>query len=460
MTSTPDRYEAVSLQELGTLLRARRLTSVELTHWSLSCAEKSSLGSYRTIRRTKAEQEALVADAVFDVGRDLGPLAGIPVSVKDLYGLGFEPIYAGSPKPLPKKFARTGVFLERALDQMCVVIGKTHTVEFAFGGIGINTHWGTPRNPYALNTHRVPGGSSSGAGTSLFEGSAKLAFGTDTAGSVRIPAAWTGAVGVKTTKGRWSTDAIVPLSPFLDTPGILTRTMDDAAYAFAALDGPKATFKDRFKLLQNRPLRGLRIAIAGGSFQEGCSPGVLERVLEAGVQLEARGAVVFEAKLSGEQEAMGVFSEGGPAGIELHQFLSDELPDWFDSLDSCVHDRISGAASVPAQDYIQRLKGLRSAQLEVMKAFEDVDIFMSPTVAITPPLVSELSHLDEYRQANAKALRNTAIVSFLGLCAVTLPCGYDDAGMPVGLQLIGSAGGDIPLLAAAKAVASALPTEF
>ena len=166
-------------------------------------------------------------------------------------------IYAGSSRLMPDALQREGPLVENLRQQRAVFTGKTHTVEFAFSGLGLNSHWGTPRNPWDTAVHRVPGGSSSGAGVSLIEGSAILAFGSDTAGSVRIPASLTGTVGLKTTHGRWPLAGIVPLSPTLDTAGLLARTADDMLFAFAAIDPKSSTAIVRYSIRQTiwMPLR-------------------------------------------------------------------------------------------------------------------------------------------------------------------------------------------------------------
>ena len=189
-------------------------------------------------------RQAAAADAAFAAGNRLGPLQGIPVSVKDLYGVEGLPIFAGSPRELPLEWRREGWLVRRLRDQLAIVMGKTHTVEFAFGGLGISAHWPVPWNPQDRKTHRSPGGSSSGAGVSLGEGTALIALGTDTGGSVRIPASVTGNVALKTTAGRWPTTGIVPLSTTFDTAGFLARSAADAAFAFESVDGEKVPALD------------------------------------------------------------------------------------------------------------------------------------------------------------------------------------------------------------------------
>lgn len=440
---------SLSLPELVGALRTGRIRARDLAARARARAEANRYQAYREIRGEAALAEADAADAAFAAGRDPGPLAGIPISVKDLYGLPGSKTFAGSSEALPASFEQSGPVLNRALRQLAVVIGKTHTVEFAFGGIGANAHWGTPRNPHCDHEHRVPGGSSSGAGPSLYEGSARVAFGTDTAGSVRIPAAWSGQAALKTTKGRWSTEGIVPLSSSLDTAGILARTVEDLAFAFFALDP-----SDR---QHTRTTAGLRLGFAEGLFRENCSPGVLEAVERALSDLNRDGAQVVDVSLPGLDAAKSVFDVGGPTAVEIHQFLSSTLPEWLPRLEDRVRTRVQGGGGLLAGEYIRRQIALREAHSQAMTAFHTLDAVVTPTVANSPPLASDMDDNPElYRQENLLCLRNTGMVSMLGLCAVSLPCGRDTLGLPVGLQLIGPAYAEEALLATALAVESTL----
>ncbi|MEO1231768.1 MAG: amidase [Myxococcota bacterium] len=446
-----ERTDLPPLAEIAQRYRAGSLSPTELGEQALAAAERDPFRGYRVVRSKAFDLEVRAAAAAFAAGRDVGPLAGIPISVKDLYGVPGERTFAGTAKALPESFERAGPVVGRCLRQLAPIVGKTHTVELAFGGIGANGHWGTPLNPRSPEVHRVPGGSSSGAGTSLADGSALLALGTDTAGSVRIPAAWTGHVGVKTTKGRWSTEGIVPLSTTLDTPGILTRTVEDAVYAFASLDGPAESFAARLARVAEPSLGQLRLGFARGVFREDCDPGVLEAVAAALEQFEAGGAAVADVDLPGLGRAQAQFAQGGPVAVEVHRFLDKELPEWWEHLEPRVGQRIAPAENVSGSEYLERRQEMERAHAMAMGGFEDVDVYVTPTVANTPPLAKTMEEdLDAYRKANLRCLRNTAMVSYLGLCAVSLPCGLDSAGMPVGLQLIGPAGEEERVLGIAR----------
>src|SRR5215470_7504773 len=229
---------ALPIADIALRLRDGRLTARALAEEAIDNHERCGkpLMAYSQWAPEHARKCADAADAAFAVGSHAGSLQGIPTSVKDLFAMAGFPTYAGTPRRLPEKFETEGPVVATLRRQLATLMGKTHMVEFAFGGTGHNAHYGAPRNPWDATAHRSPGGSSSGAGVSLCEGSALLALGSDTAASVRLPAAMTGNAGLKLTKDRWSCDGVVPLSHTFDTPGILARSTADAAFGFAALD--------------------------------------------------------------------------------------------------------------------------------------------------------------------------------------------------------------------------------
>lgn len=426
---------------------SRQLTDGSLSGVSLREATQArhepALNAYKCWAPEFARRQAKAADAAFSAGIRTGPLQGIPTSLKDLYGVAGLPVFAGSPRELPAAWRREGPVVQRLRRQLAVITGKTHTVEFAFGGLGMGGHWPVPWNLRDRKVHRAPGGSSSGAGVSLAEGTALLAFGTDTGGSVRIPASFTGAVGLKTTWGRWSTEGIVPLSPSLDTAGILTRSADDAAFAFEALDGESVP--------QLISLAGLRIGIAEGFFFDAASPGIAERIGDASRALEAAGATLEAVSLPGCAELFALYHQGGIVAPELCRFLTCDLPEWLPTLDPRVRARMDAGSALPAWEYLERKARYAALGEGAIDALGSVDVLLAPTTPITPPPIAELADDTAYGRLNMLALRNTCVVSFLGLCALTLPVGFDAAGMPVGLQLIGAPRSEARLLALARA---------
>lgn len=449
LTAPMEDLHRIPLTELAGRLRGGKLTAVELARAALS---RARLGAYRQVEEGLTQQRAAAADAAFAAGVDLGPLQGIPISVKDLFGVpGFE-TWAGSSRRLPCRFEEAGPVVRAVLDQLAVVTGKTHTVEFAFGGVGTNPHHPTPENPWSSADPRAPGGSSSGAGVSLCEGSALVALGTDTAGSVRIPAAWTGNVALKTTAGRWSTRGIVPLSPTLDTAGILARTVEDLVVAFRAID------PNRPEPLPSVDLMGLRFGRCDELLFEQCSPGVVHAVDVAISDLTAAGVRIRSLALPELGPTWELFRQGGPVSIELHHFLVSELPEWVRTIDANVRARIGDAAQLSAHEYLSRLRAMRERAAAVDARLREVDVVVSPTVPNSPPRLADVATAEGYGPQNLLCLRNTAMVSYLGLCAVTLPVGRDGVGMPVGLQLFARAGAEERLLAIAHSCERQLGT--
>jgi aspartyl-tRNA(Asn)/glutamyl-tRNA(Gln) amidotransferase subunit A len=397
------------------------------------------------------------ADAAFAVGARTGPLQGIPASVKDLFAVAGFATFAGSPKRLPAQFEVEGPVIAALRRQLATVMGKTHMVEFAFGGTGHNAHYGSPYNPWDAKAHRSPGGSSSGAGVSLCEGSALLALGSDTAASVRLPAAMTGNAGLKITKERWSTAGIVPLSFTFDTPGILARSMADAAFGFAVLD---PFLGDSFAFLRRVPtgVNGIRIGIADSWFWDGCENGIDDIVRGAIDKLARAGAVVKDKLLPEAPEAFAVFAEGGVSAIELRAFLDHELPAWLETIDPVNAPALKNAETLSARDYLRRRLRLVAAAKAAAARFDDVDVIATPTVMSSPHVLAEESSPEQFWARNRKIVHNLVPVNFLTLCAATLPVGLDRIGMPVGLQLIAKGGDDERLVAIACAAERVLGT--
>ncbi|SDK74955.1 aspartyl-tRNA(Asn)/glutamyl-tRNA(Gln) amidotransferase subunit A [Franzmannia pantelleriensis] len=410
--------------------------------------------AYMTWNGDAALAFAKATDALLQQGGDAGALMGLPVSIKDIYAVPGLPTYAGSSRRLPAEWETPGPVVSALLNQLPVVMGKTHTVEFAFGGLGTNAHHGAPRNPWDTLAHRTPGGSSSGAGVSLASGTAGLAFGTDTAGSVRVPASMTGVAGLKTTVGRWSTAQIVPLSTTLDTPGLLARRVDDLAFAFDALDPGLSPAPGAVPTTPD--LADLTFGVPEQFFWDDCSPGIAEAVQDAIKQLEAAGARIVTLELPKMDDAFTLFQQGGLAAAELAAFLHTTLPDAIEELDPNVAARIAAADGMPGWEYVRRRQVIDELTRAASERLTQVDAVLTPTVAITPPTLESLAPEGAYPKANMKALRNTVIANFMGLCALTLPVGRDAANMPVGLQVMAGPWQDARLLAIGQAIEAKL----
>lgn len=449
------------LADIARLLRERQATAQELVEQAIARHEQfgERLHAYLLWTPDKARAVAQAADAAFGAGAIAGPLQGVPVSIKDLFAADGFSCVAGSSRRLPAEpWEKDGPLVAALRRQLGVIPGKTQMVEFAFGGTGLNSHHGAPYNPWDATAHRSPGGSSSGAGVSLLEGSALLAFGSDTAGSVRIPASMTGTVGLKVTLGRWSTEGVVTLSHSFDTPGLLARSVADVAYGFAALDPALGDTECFLAACGTLSIDGVRIGVDDGFFWDCCDPGIADTAREAMDALARQGARLRQTKLPEATDAYAVFLEGGVSAIELRSFLDRELPDWLEQLDPIMAPAVRGADALSARDYLARLGRLKALARQAAPRFDGIDVIATPTLCITPPVLSELNTPEAYLNANRRIVRNTVAVNYLGLCGITLPVGLDRAGMPVGLQLIAPAWAEEKLLAVALAAERVLGT--
>jgi aspartyl-tRNA(Asn)/glutamyl-tRNA(Gln) amidotransferase subunit A len=440
-------YAEMSLSEIASGLRARTIRSVAIHEWIEENVRQraSMLACFKTRRAYQSELEARAADAAFDASLDIGLLQGMPISIKDMIGVAGYPTFAGCSFPLPPQYEREGPVVGRLRRQLAVVSGKTHTVQFAYGGLGLNRHWGAPRNPWDAAIHRSPGGSSSGAGVSVVGGMALAAIGTDTAGSVRIPASATGLCGLRPTAGRWSTEGIVPLAPPFDTAGPIARTMQDLRFVFHALDGPERALES-FVQTANTPLHRLRVGVCPFYFLD-CDPGIAETVEIALGELEQAGATLIEQDVPEFAEATSIFAQGGLHIGEFLSFIEHEARDHLQDLDPVVRIRLQNMPNVTASDHLSRARQLDALSRSVRNHWSEVDVLAGPTLPITPPPIDDVEDPERHLAANMKLVRNTNTASLLGLCGLTLPIGFDASSVPVGLHLIGPAGQDERLVA-------------
>jgi aspartyl-tRNA(Asn)/glutamyl-tRNA(Gln) amidotransferase subunit A len=386
---------------------------------------------------------------------DMGPLQGVAVSGKDIFGVAGERTYAGTSRPLPPRFEREGPVVAGLRRQGAVPTGKTHTVELAFGGLGPNGHWGTPRNPWDGARHRVPGGSSSGAAVSLLDGTADLALGTDTAGSIRIPAAFCGLVGLKLTAGRWSAAGVVPLSSTLDSIGLMARSVDDVAFGFFALDGdPRRAWKDP----SPAPAHTLTLGVHERWMWDGAGDDVDDTVRLALRELERGGCRVESTRFPEVGAALRLFGKGSVTGVECLSFVRRELPEWEPLLEPNVAPRIRGAESVSGCEYVRRRSRIERLGRQAAARFAPGMILVAPTVVRSAPTLDEVSDPDRYRRNNLLALRNTSVANTLGWCAMSVPCGLDAHRLPIGIMLMAPGGCEPELLAAGAQVERLLDT--
>lgn len=443
------------LREIAADLQDGRLQAEALAEEAIDNHARfdGPLQAYRTWDADRLRREGTAADLVSKANGPSGPLHGVPVSIKDLFGVSGYPTYAGSPKRLPAKWEREGDLLRRLRAQTGLVSGKAHTVEFAFGGLGTNRHfWGKPRNPWDAVESRVPGGSSSGAGVSLLEGTALLAVGSDTGGSVRIPATLTGNAGIKTTTGRWATNGCVPLSAIMDTVGLLARSVDDLAFGFGALD-PRLGDPHRFlNDLERAEASDFRLAVCANGVWDDCSPGVTEAARAAIDAFVVAGAKLVEIDMPEFEAGYAMHLKGSVVSGECAAFLNEELPDWIETLDETVRLRIEDGGGITAREWLHRKEILERLAVVAADRLAGFDALVVPTAPITPPTYAEVEDMDSHVRINRQVFRNTCPVNMLGLCGLTVPAGLDAAGMPVGVTLVGRPMSEERLFAAAHAL--------
>jgi aspartyl-tRNA(Asn)/glutamyl-tRNA(Gln) amidotransferase subunit A len=442
-------------------LREGTLSAVDLVGGAIErhAQHGEAFQAYKLFDVAGATAAAHQADERLGAGNS-GPLCGVPISVKDLYGVDGMPTFAGSARQLPEaRWSRDAWLVQRLREAGAVIVGKTHTVEFAYGGVGINPHWDTPWNPWDAEVARIPGGSSCGAGGSLWEGSALLALGSDTGGSIRIPAAYTGVVGHKATQGRWPTTGVSQLSSTFDTVGALTRTVEDAIYFFGTVDPAWGDPIALMNTLSTKSIEGLRLALPTCGIWDDCQPdisSVLHKVLS---ELVAAGAVQSGVDGTLIDGAHDHYMNGGIGKAECHAFLSDALPEWLDILHPIVGRRLQDPLSLDGDEYRQAIAKQQEMAAASSQLFADADLLVLPANIITAPPIEGLAEdLGRYGTINAATLRPTCPINLLGLCAVSVPVGLDSTGMPVGLQLIARGGQDEALLGAALAVERVLGT--
>jgi aspartyl-tRNA(Asn)/glutamyl-tRNA(Gln) amidotransferase subunit A len=398
-----------------------------------------------TVYAQAARDAADAADARARNGICIGPLDGTLVTVKDLFDVAGEVTRAGS-KLLAaevKPAAADAVVLCYLRACGAVIVGKTNMSEFAFTGVGINPHFGTPGNP--ADRARVPGGSSSGAAVAVADGFCEIAIGSDTGGSVRIPAALCGVVGFKPSRQRVSTAGAFPLSFTLDSIGPLAKTVAACVRADAVMAG------EPFPPLDPAPLKNLRIGVVQGVPLQNLDDTVGRSFPQALDALEKAGARLSAEKLALVDDMMALLARSSILVAEAYSIHRERLSRRGDDVDPIVRARMEKGRDISAADYIDTLRA-RAALVAAMHAqLADVDVLAMPTTPIVAPRIDELATPKEFMARNALLLRNTTIANFFDLCAITLPLPRA-GGLPTGLMLIARNGDDRRLLRIAAAV--------
>ena len=405
---------------------------------------------YTALLPEAAMTAATAADTARAAGRGLSALAGLPVTVKDLYDIAGRTTMAGSVlregRPAALQDAEGVARLKRA---GAAITGLTNMTEFAFSGVGINPHHGTPRNPADAAVARIPGGSSSGAAVSVALGQAVAALGSDTGGSIRVPASLCGLVGFKNTQARTPLAGAYPLSFTLDTVCAMTRSVTDCLIVDGVLAGAPLS-------VAQRPLAGLRLALPQTLVLDGLQAAVAAAFERALQRLSRAGALIVNLPLAELAEVAQINAPGGFSAIEAYAVHREALATQRERFDPRVAQRIQPGQDVSAADYIRLQQRRRDWITRTSQRLAGFDALICPTVPIVAPPIAELVADDEaFFRVNGQLLRNTFLINFLDGCAFSLPCQAPGA-LPVGLMLAAPAGHDATLAGVALAVEAAL----
>ena len=444
MDNTPLHYKTITA--LARSIRSGELSPVEITEHLLSRLESlnGNLNVFKLVCRERALAEARSAEMALRAGQDLGLLHGIPYVAKDLFDIKGLPTCAGT-RLLENNIALQDAHVIRKLSQAgMILLGKTHTVQFAYSGVGINHDHGTPHNPWCRD-HHVPGGSSSGSAVAVAAGMAPAALGTDTGGSVRIPAALCGTTGLKSTVGRISRAGVYPLSWSLDSVGPLTRSVEDAAIIYQCLQGidlndDTTLPHTKHDVLEDLKLgaRGLRVAFAETVFWEDVHPDVEKAVRETAKVFQDMGAHVGSIEIPAAGDALELNRQGLIIAAEAYTLNKRLLEEHFDELDPVVAHRMIKGKQISASEYLQNVLDWKDLRVKANASLRDVDVLLTPTTTIPAKSVAEVeTGPDAYSETNISYLRNTSIGNILNLCGLTVPCGFTREGLPIGLMLYG-----------------------
>jgi aspartyl-tRNA(Asn)/glutamyl-tRNA(Gln) amidotransferase subunit A len=428
-----------TLASLAADLASGRTSSRKLVDQCLArIADKAGEGmrAFIHVDAEAAIEAAEAMDRLREVKAAPSPFAGIPVSIKDLFDIRGQVTRAGSraledsapadaDAPVVARLRRAGF----------VVIGRTNMTEFAYSGIGINPHFGTPKGAWQRGVGHVPGGSSSGAAVSVVDGMAHGALGTDTGGSCRIPAAYNGIVGFKPTQRRVPLDGAVPLSFTLDSIGPLART----AHCCAVLDAVLAD--ETLVPLQPRPIKGMRLAVPTTVALDELDDEVtaaFERALET---LSRHGALIERIAVPEFLDVGVMNAKGGFAAAESYAWHRYLIASRGDVYDPRVSLRIARGEAISAADYIDLLEARKSLIARATVRLAPYDALVLPTTANTPPVIADLADDKAFTRENLRALRNCTLINMIDGCAISLPC-HREGDVPVGLMLAASGGAD------------------
>ncbi|ALM82971.1 amidase [Bordetella sp. N] len=439
-----------TLEQGAAQLRQGQASAAGLTDAALARAADPAGEGTRVFTRLYPEQAraaAQASDTLRAAGLARSAIDGLPISIKDLFDVAGEVTTGGSVACVGEPAAAvTARVVQRLQAAGAVIVGRTNMVEFAYSGLGINPHYGTPLNPWDRTTGRIPGGSSSGAAISVTDGMAYAAIGSDTGGSVRIPSALCGLTGFKPTAHRVSMEGVQPLSPSLDSIGPLAPSVRCCATLDAILAGED--------VVTARPavLRGLRVAVPTTVALDGLDETVATAFAATLRRLATAGVLVEEIPIPEFAQLAAINAKGGFTASEAYAWHRDLISRSGDRYDPRVVSRIRRGQDISAADYIDLLAARRAWIAAVQARIADYDALVLPTVPVVAPAIAAVSASDEaYYAANGAILRNPTLINFLDGCALSLPC-HEEGSAPVGLMIAGARDTDRRILSIGMAV--------
>lgn len=433
----------LTLVEAARAVQSRQLSPTELVRACLRriADTNPSLHQYIAVYHEEAQHEALAAERRILAGNATGLLEGVPVAVKDNIGIAGRRTTAGSRILADWCPTEDADVVEQLKAAGAIIIGKTNMHEFAWGGTSANPHYGYVRNPW--NADRSPGGSSGGSAVAVAARTCFGALGTDTAGSIRLPAAMTGVVGIRPTIGSVSNRGTIPLAWSMDTIGPMARTVEDCEVIFRALSGgSRESLPARYPTSasgaeESMTVRGVRIGIIPDYFSQGTQRPVLNAVLSALEVLQKAGAVIVEFESDDLHADAAMLTIQASEASAYHQgWLRARGCDYGDD----VRLLLQAGETIFATQYVQAQRYRSLLRSKALGDFAHVDVFVSPTVPFVAPLVGESRiDIDEGRSADilSAIIKFTGMPSLTGFPAITVPCGFDEEGLPIGMQVIG-----------------------
>jgi len=445
MASIPrDPFDGGGIEDFGKRLREGQTSALETTKAFLEriAALDPQISAYQHLAADQALECARAVDALLAAGTDLGPLMGVPVAVKDLFAVEGMPTTAGTRLDVSDLIGEEGSFVKALKRAGCVILGKTRTVEFAFGINGPSKPRGTPWNPWDSHTKRLTGGSSTGSAAAVAAGMCGFAIGSDTGGSVRVPAAMCGVAGLKTTWGLWPADGVFPLARHLDTIGPITRSAADAEIVFGTLSGqPKSAVPS---------VRGLKLGRPDYFYQH-LGPEVAAAMSEVCAKLEQSGASISDLELPEAAERETYFPAILPVCL-ISVLGRERYEQGRDIMDPVVSARSARGLDEPGWN-ILRLEQRRTEVARIAdEKLRPFDAWITPAAAVTAAPVSDLSDVSSALETTMLMGRNSQPGNVFGMCGAVLPIPGPKGRLPVGLQVMCRAGEDAKAVAIARAI--------